>query len=124
VIQKGNIGVTETVMPAQPAELRAGLVAQLRGLGAVRSEAVERAVLAVLRHSPESAILRELALSESSLSAQQLAELLDDSVRPSVPKLREYLRAHDRTLVFQVRRGGFALGAFYKLRTSTEETQG
>jgi protein-L-isoaspartate(D-aspartate) O-methyltransferase len=50
MIQKGNIGVTETVIPAQPAELRAGLVAQLRALGAVRSEAVERAVLAVPRH--------------------------------------------------------------------------
>jgi len=33
--------------------------------------------------TPTSAILRELALSAESLSAAQLAELLDPSVRPS-----------------------------------------
>jgi hypothetical protein len=49
---------------------------------------------------PGSAILRELALSEYSLSAQQLAERLDDSVRPSVPKLRDYLRANENALVY------------------------
>src|SRR5580658_1160426 len=47
---EGNLGVTETVIPAHDAELRAGLVAALRGLGAVRSQAVEQAVLTVPRH--------------------------------------------------------------------------
>jgi protein-L-isoaspartate(D-aspartate) O-methyltransferase len=72
VIQKGNIGVTETVIPAQPAELRAGLVAELRGLGAVRSEAVERAVLAVPRHMfmPE-VTLEQAYAAEFSLTTKR-----------------------------------------------------
>ncbi len=65
---------------------------------------------------PESAILRELAMAEESLSAQQLVDLLDESVRPSVARLRAYLRANDKTLVYEARRGGFALGAHYRLR--------
>lgn len=72
--------------------------------------------------SPGSAILRELALSECSLSAQQLAERLNDSVRPSVARLRDYLRANDNALVYQVRRGGFVLGASYKLKMPPEAT--
>ena len=66
--------------------------------------------------TPASAILRELAMSDESLSAQQLSELLDELVRPSVARLRAYLRASDKTLVYQVRRGGFVLGAHYRLR--------
>lgn len=68
--------------------------------------------------SPESAILRELAMSQESLSAQQLAELLDPSLRPSVADLRAYLRTNDKTLFTQVRRGGFVLGRHYKLPES------
>jgi hypothetical protein len=67
------------------------------------------------QRSTASAILRELALSSESLSAQQLAELLDPPVRPSVTDLRAWLRYYDGTLVRQVRRGGFALGAHYEL---------
>jgi protein-L-isoaspartate(D-aspartate) O-methyltransferase len=59
--QRGNFGVTDTVVPAQNGELRAGLVAALRGLGAVRSGAVERAVLAVPRH----VFLPEVALEQA-----------------------------------------------------------
>jgi len=66
--------------------------------------------------TPGSAILRELALSDQSLSAQQLVELLDESVRPSVARLRAYLRANDKTFVYEVRRGGFVLGTRYSLR--------
>jgi len=62
-----------------------------------------------------SAILRGLAISQESLSAQQLAELLDPSLRPSVSDLRAYLRAHDNTVFDQVRRGGFVLGSHYQL---------
>jgi hypothetical protein len=66
------------------------------------------------RRSTPSAILRELAIAPESLSAQQLAELLDASVRPRVADLRAYLRAND-TLFTQVRRGGFELGQQYTL---------
>ena len=62
-----------------------------------------------------SAILRELAISPESLSAAQLAELLDPSVRPSVAEIRAFLRAHDSLVFQQVRRGGFVLGAHYQL---------
>jgi len=66
--------------------------------------------------TPTSAILRELALSPESLSAAQLAELLDPSVRPSVAEIRDFLRANDEAVFNQVRRGGYALGRHYQLR--------
>jgi hypothetical protein len=67
------------------------------------------------QRSTTSAIMRELALAEESLSAQQLAELLDPPVRPSVADLRAWLRRHDGTVFDQVRRGGFVLGSHYEL---------
>ena len=67
------------------------------------------------QRTPVSAIMRELALSPESLSAQQLTDLLDPSVRPSVADLRAFLRAHDTTVFAQVRRGGFVLGSHYEL---------
>jgi len=67
------------------------------------------------RRTPASAILRELALSPESLSAAQLAELLDPALRPSVADLRAFLRAHDKTMFEQVRWGGFVLGSHYEL---------
>jgi hypothetical protein len=51
-----------------------------------------------------SAILRELAVAPESLSALQLADLLDVSVRPKVTDLRALLRAND-SMFGQVRRG-------------------
>lgn len=66
------------------------------------------------QRTPASAILRELALSTESLSAQQLAELLDPSVRPPVADLRAFLRAHDDTVFQQVRRG-VVIGSRYRL---------
>jgi hypothetical protein len=65
--------------------------------------------------SPASAIARELALSDESLSAQQLAELLDESARPSVPRLRAFLRTNNQTVFAEVRHGGFVLGRHYRL---------
>ena len=62
-----------------------------------------------------SAILRELALSPESLSAAQLAELLDPSVRLPVAAIRAFLRENDDATVHQVRRGGFVLGKRYQL---------
>jgi hypothetical protein len=70
--------------------------------------------------SSASAMLRELAISRESLSAQQLAELVDPSLRPSVANLRAYLKAND-TLFAQVRRGGFVQGRHYKLVTRGHE---
>jgi hypothetical protein len=67
------------------------------------------------QRSTASAILRELALAEESLSAQQLAELLDPPVRPPVADLRAWLRQHDGTVIDQVRSGGFVLGSHYQL---------
>ena len=68
------------------------------------------------RRTPVSAILRELALSSESLSAAQIAELLDPAARPSVDEIRAFLRANDQTVFNQVRRGGFVLGSHYHLR--------
>jgi len=65
--------------------------------------------------TPVSAILRELALSSESLSAAQLAELLDPAVRLPVAEIRAFLRAHDNMVFEQVRRGGFVLGTHYEL---------
>lgn len=67
------------------------------------------------QRTPASAILRELALSPESLSAAQLAEFLDPPVRPSVADIRAFLRANDKQLFKQVRRGGFVLGSHYQL---------
>jgi hypothetical protein len=61
------------------------------------------------------AILRELALSPESLSAAQLAELLDPSVRLPVADIRAFLRENDNATFHQVRRGGFVLGTRYQL---------
>jgi hypothetical protein len=85
-----------------------------------RAELRAKVIAGPTTRSPGSAIIRELALSEHSLSAQQLADRLDESVRPAVPGLRGYLRANDNGLVYQVRRGGFVLGAFYKVKMPTE----
>jgi len=67
------------------------------------------------QRTPVSAILRELALSPESLSAQQLAELLAPSVRPPVAQLRAFLRKYDDAVFNQVRPGGFVLGLHYPL---------
>lgn len=74
--------------------------------------------------TPEIAAVRALAAAEESLSAQQLAELLDESVRPPVAQLRAYLRANNETMVYEVRRGGFVLGSQrYKILASSETTE-
>lgn len=87
-----------------------------------RAELRAKIVAGPATRTPGPAIVRELALSEYSLSAQLLAERLDEEKRPSVADLRGYLRANDRALVYQVRRGGFVLGANYKLKIPAEST--
>jgi hypothetical protein len=57
-----------------------------------------------------SAIVRELALSPESLSAAQLAELLDPWARLPVTEIRAFLRENDNATFHQVRRGGLCAG--------------
>jgi hypothetical protein len=63
------------------------------------------------QRSTASAILRELALAEGSLPAQQLAELLDPPVRLSVASLRP---------VAATRRHGRRPGSPRRLRTRSQ----
>jgi hypothetical protein len=66
------------------------------------------------RRSAASAVLRELALATQSLSAQQIAGLLDPPIRPAVPQIRAFLRGNGE-IFDQVRRGGYELGTRYTL---------
>jgi len=67
------------------------------------------------RRSTLSAILREMAMSPESLSAEQLAGLIAPPLRPKVADLRAFLQKYDKTVFEQVRRGGFVLGSHYEL---------
>jgi hypothetical protein len=60
--------------------------------------------------SPESAVLRHLARSPVSMSAQQLSDVLRDGTVIPVESLRHFLHAHAATMFDEVRRGGFVLG--------------
>jgi hypothetical protein len=60
-------------------------------------------------------LLRELARSGESLSAQQLAEVLDEPVRPPVASCGTFLCANDKSVFAEVRRGGFVIGRHYRL---------
>lgn len=117
----------------QPQEQREGIKEVAGEIGAQVLEEYEKATAGVQQarvqlracvvpkpedRSRASAILRGLAMSQESLSAQQLSELLDPSLRPSVAYLRAYLRENTKTLFTQVRRGGFVLGRHYELPDS------
>jgi len=67
-----------------------------------------------------SAVFRKLALTEESMSAQQLCEVLDDSVRPAVGPLRRFLHDNKTTMFREVRRGGFVLGGRYHVPQHVE----
>jgi hypothetical protein len=60
-----------------------------------------------------SAVFRKLAMTGDSMSAQQICEALDDSVRPAVDPLRRFLHGNKTTVFREVRRGGFILGGRY-----------
>jgi hypothetical protein len=82
-------------------------------------------LIACVVPSPEersvmSAVFRKLALAEESLSAQQLCDVLDDSVRPAVDPLRRFLHGNKTTMFREVRRGGFVLGSRYNVPQSIE----
>jgi hypothetical protein len=85
------------------------------GAGQARLALRATVVPAPGQRTPAAAILRELATSAESLSAQQLAGLLDPSMRPAAASIRAFLRAHEATVFDQVRRGGFVLGSRYEL---------
>ncbi len=63
-----------------------------------------------------AAVFRELAMGSESLSAQQLSDALDVSVRPAVSALRVFLRANKTTVFREARRGSFVLGMRYSIR--------
>jgi len=63
--------------------------------------------------SVASAVLRKLALADGSMSAQQLCDTLDSSVRPAVDPLRRFMHSNKTTVFREVRRGGFVLGGRY-----------
>jgi hypothetical protein len=66
------------------------------------------------RRSRASAILRELAAASVPLSAQELAALVDEPMRPRVADLRAAMGAGDG-LFSQVARGRYELGRRYLL---------
>lgn len=68
--------------------------------------------------TPVSAVLRHLALADSSMSAQQLCDVLDDSVRPTVADLRALLHGSKPRLVRETRPGSFVLGNRYRATAS------
>ena len=59
--------------------------------------------------------MRELVMSPHSLSAAQIAELLNPCIRPSATQVRAFLRAYDNMMFEQVRQGGYVLGSHYEL---------
>ncbi|MDA8302068.1 MAG: hypothetical protein M0005_11135 [Actinomycetota bacterium] len=87
------------------------------------SEAVQKAqdqlcgcvVPAPEKRTAPGAVFRLLAMSDDSMSAQQIYEALDQSVRPSVQPLRQWLHGNKAGLFREVRRGSFALGSQFGL---------
>lgn len=62
-----------------------------------------------------AAVFRLLATSDDSMSAQQIFEALDESVRPAVQPLRQWLHGNKGGVFREVRRGSFALGNRFAL---------
>ena len=71
------------------------------------------------KQTPVSSVLRHLALPDSSMSAQQLCDVLDSSVRPMVPDLRAFLHNSKPGLVREARRRSFVLGNPYRVTSSS-----
>jgi hypothetical protein len=62
-----------------------------------------------------AAVFRLLAMAEDSMSAHEIYEALDDTVRPAVQPLRTWLHRNKTTVFQEVRRGSFLLGNRYRL---------
>jgi hypothetical protein len=65
--------------------------------------------------SANSAVVRKLAVADDSMSAQQLRDILDESVRPAVDPLRRFLHGNKSTVFREARRGSFVLGGRYQI---------
>lgn len=68
----------------------------------------------------EANVIRTLAIAESSLSAQQLYEAMEGSMRLDVPELRKFLHDRKSSVFQQVRRGGFVVGRQYRITPPTK----
>lgn len=83
------------------------------GLNAVQLAEKQLSACVVLppaKSTAAAAVLRMLATTDGSLSAQQLCERLDPSVRPAVESLRAWLHGNKTTVFEEARRGSFQLG--------------
>ncbi len=60
--------------------------------------------------TPTAAVLRELATTPEPMSAQQLYDMLDASVRAPVASLRQFLHANKPSVFHEAGRGSFLLG--------------
>lgn len=87
---------------------------RIAALNQARNEVVAGVVPAPSTRSWQSAVLRQLAVSDESLSAQQLHDVLDPS--PSVVALRRFLHNNKPGLFNEVRPGSFGLGRQFTLR--------
>lgn len=72
---------------------------------------------------PVAAILRALATTRTSLSAQQLHDQLEATYSFDVRELRAYLHGNKETIFFEERRGGFRLGIPYHLWLERQRQQ-
>jgi hypothetical protein len=66
--------------------------------------------------TPTAAVLRQLATAPESMSAQQLYDVLDVSVRAPVASLRQFLHANKPSVFHEARRGSFLLGGRCTIR--------
>ncbi len=67
------------------------------------------------KRTPAAAVLRMLATTDDSMSAQQLYEALEPSVRLAVAPLRTWLHGNKTTVFKEAHRGSFQLGRRYAL---------
>jgi hypothetical protein len=65
--------------------------------------------------SVTSAVFRKLAVAGDSMSAQQLRDILDESVCPAVDPLRRFLHGNKSTVFREAHRGSFVLGRRYRV---------
>jgi hypothetical protein len=72
----------------------------------------------------QSAVLRELAMAEDSMSAQQLYDVLELVGRPDVGSLRRFLHGYKGTVFVERRRGSFVLGARYRVTSGLDSSGG
>lgn len=114
----------------QPEERRQSIRTAAGGAGKLlmeqytaASEAVQKAqdqlcgcvVPAPEKRTAPGAVFRLLAMSDDSMSAQQIYDVLDESVRPPLQPLRQWLHGNKAGLFREVRRGSFALGSQFGL---------